>query len=282
MFTSKSRPLFSITLALFCYFAFISPGSLAAESSKRVSLKKGFCVTTKGKNQWQEKLEALNAKWFYSWGAKKPEGIPEGIEFVPMMWGRFNPEQNQRLLKLAALGKQSELQFLMGFNEPDQHDQSDLSVEEAISLWPHLEKTGLPLCSPGCVHPDRQWMIDFMKEVEERKLRVDYVCVHSYGGPNAKALVQRLRKVHKMYGRPIWITEFAVGDWQAKEAGANKHSPEKVARFMRELLPMLERLEFVHRYSWFSASTDSPALGTSALFNKDGTLTKLGKLYSSF
>lgn len=254
----------------------------AAEASRKGSLKKGFCVTTREKSKWQEKLKAIDAKWFYSWGANVPEGVPEGVEFVPMIWGKFNPERSPTLSKLKDLGQQKKVNYLMGFNEPDQESQSNIGVETALELWPKLEETGLPLCSPGCVHPDRRWMIDFMKEVEERNLRVDYVCVHSYGGPSAKHLVQRLRKVHKMYNRPIWITEFAVGDWQAKKAEDNRHSPEKVAQFMKELLPMLEKLDFVERYAWFSASTDSAALGTSALFHKDGSLTELGKLYRSF
>lgn len=260
----------------------LSAAGHAAEPSGRASLKKGFCVTAREESRWQEKLAALNVKWFYSWGSNKPAGIPAGVEFVPMVWGGFNPDENARLQQLAEQGKDEEVRFLMGFNEPDQHDQSNLSVEQAIRLWPHLESTGLPLCSPGCVHPDRQWMIDFMSQAEERGLRVDYVCVHSYGGPSPRHLVDRLRKVHEMYGRPIWITEFAVGDWQARQVSENRHSPRQVAAFMKEVVPMLEELEFVHRYAWFSASPDNPALGTSALFDEDGRLTDLGRLYRSF
>ena len=254
----------------------------AVESGKRPSQKKGFCVVARPDGKWRDKVTALNAKWFYSWGSKKPDDMPPEVEFVPMMWGAFNPEKSKALKNLKEQQKQGEVKHLLGFNEPDQHNQSNLSVGRVLKLWPHLEATGLPLCSPGCVHPDRTWMKEFMAEVEKRQLRVDYVCVHSYGGPNAKALVQRLREVYKMYKRPIWITEFAVGDWKAKSIDKNKHSPEKIAMFMKELLPMLERLDFVERYAWFSASPDSAPLGTSALFNKDGSLTKLGKIYSSF
>lgn len=282
MAKSNSRALLCIALALSCSLSFPCTSGLAAEARKQGSLKKGFCVTTRKKSNWQKKLELLDAKWFYSWGSGMPEGVPDGVEFVPMVWGKFQPERNKAIPRLTELAKEKKVKFLMGFNEPDQSDQSDMGVEQALDLWPKLEETGLPLCSPGCVHPDRQWMKDFMKQADERKFRVDYVCVHSYAGPNAKALVQRLHKVHEMYGRPIWITEFAVGDWQAKKAGDNKHSPQRIAKFMRELLPMLEDLDFVHRYAWFSASPNSAALGTSALFNEDGTLTDLGKLYRDF
>jgi len=142
-------------------------------------------------------------------------------------------------------------------------------------------EVGVPLLSPACAHPDREWMKQFMDEIDKRGYRVDFVGVHSYGGPSAEGLMTRLEKVYQMFGRPVWITEFAVGDWNAKSASENKHRPEKVAKFMREVLPALESAAFVDRYSWFSASQDSKPLGTSALFDDQGELTPLGELYRS-
>ncbi|TWU22717.1 glycoside hydrolase family protein [Bythopirellula polymerisocia] len=258
-----------------------SPGE-AKDTTAQPSAKRGFCTVVRKDGEGAERIEALNAKWFYTWGAKKPAVMPQNAEFVPMIWGRFNPERHSHLEQLTLAAQQGEFKYLMGFNEPDQPKQSDITVSEAIQLWPVLEAIGLPLCSPGCVHPDKEWMQQFMKEVDELGLRVDYVSVHSYGGPSAKALVERLKKIHAMYNRPIWITEFAVGDWNAQSVAENKHSPEKIKQFMLEVLPMLEELDFVHRYAWFSASPDSAPLGTSALFNEDGSLTELGEIYSSF
>jgi hypothetical protein len=138
---------------------------------------------------------------------------------------------------------------------------------------------GLPLGSPACVHPDREWMKAFMRGVEARGLRVDFVCVHSYGGPNADALIKRLEDVHNLFQRPIWITEFAVGDWQAKTRAANRHSPASVMGFLKDVLPRLDACEFVERYAWFPAHPDNAPLGSSALFNEDGSLTPLGEAY---
>ncbi|MEM8944449.1 MAG: glycoside hydrolase family protein [Planctomycetota bacterium] len=251
---------------------------LAAEPSR----KKGFCTVIRDGNQWREKITALNVSWFYSWGPTRPESLPDGIEFTPMIWGKYNARRPATLQLLKDAANRGEVRHLLGFNEPDQLEQSNMSVQEVLSLWPNLMETGLPLASPSCVHPDREWMKHFMAEVESRKLRVDYVCVHSYGGANANALVDRLTKVHEMYGRPIWITEFAVGDWTAKSAAENKYSPKQVAKFMREVLPKLDSLDFVHRYAWYSAAATSAPLGTSALFNEDGTLTRLGEIYRDY
>jgi O-glycosyl hydrolase len=141
-------------------------------------------------------------------------------------------------------------------------------------------ETGLRLVSPSCVHPDKEWMKAFMKGVEERKLRVDAVGVHSYGGPSAEALMKRLKTVHEMFGgRPLWITEFGVGDWQAKNRAENRHRPEQVAQFIRQLFPQLDACTFVERYAWFNTRPESAPLGPSALFNEDGTLTTVGEAY---
>jgi hypothetical protein len=85
-----------------------------------------------------------------------------------------------------------------------------------------------------------------------------------------------------MYGRPVWITEFGVGDWQAKSVQEHRYSPEKVLEFMQGVLPELDKLDFVEKYAWFPAGQDSKSLGTSALFHKDGSLTKLGQFYANY
>ena len=171
------------------------------------------------------------------------------------------------------------MKTLLGFNEPDQKKQGNMTVEEALEQWPKLMELGVRLGSPAGVHPDSDWMKAFMKGVEERQLRVDFVTVHSYGGPNADALMKRLAAVHELFGRPLWITEFAVGDWSAKSRAENKYRPEQVVEFVGKVLPQLDACEFVERYAWFSAKPDSAALGPSALFNHDGTLTPVGEVY---
>jgi hypothetical protein len=168
---------------------------------------------------------------------------------------------------------------LLGFNEPEKKEQGNMTLDAALAAWPVLMDTGLRLGSPGCVHPDKEWMIAFMDGVKARGLRVDFVCVHSYGGPNPEALVKRLEAVHAMFGRPLWITEFGVGDWAAKTAEQNRHKPETVLRFMERVLPMLEKLDFVERYAWFPAKPTSGPLGTSALIDENGALTRLGECY---
>lgn len=151
-----------------------------------------------------------------------------------------------------------------------------MTFKDALDLWPLLMETGLRLGSPGCIHPDKEWMIEFMAGVEERKLRMDFVCVHAYGGPNPEALVRRLENVSKMYNRPLWITEFGVGDWKSTRTEDNQYSPETVLRFMDKVLPILDNLYSLERYAWFPAMPDSIPLCT---IDANGLLTTLGECY---
>ncbi|MDX6765324.1 MAG: glycosyl hydrolase [Candidatus Methylacidiphilales bacterium] len=241
------------------------------------SKKKGFCTTAGDSPGWAEKLTSLHAKWFYTWAGFVPDDAPKGMAFVPMIRSRHSKPEMVAKIRESFAGH--DIKEVLGFNEPDTKHQDGLTVEQALDLWPMYMETGLRIGSPACVHPDKQWMIDFMAGVEERKLRVDFVCIHSYGGPNPEAFLNRLEKVHEMFNRPLWITEFAVGDWNAKTVEENKHDPKTVLRFMDKVLPKLDRLDFLERYSWFSASADSPPVGTSALFDLEGKLTELGQCY---
>ena len=245
-------------------------------ASVRPHAKRGLGIGTKPGSQWRKKLERCGASWFYTWNRMPPENIPAGVEFIPMVW---NAKPNASFTELGGQLRKTGHKELLGLNEPDQIKQGNMTVEQALAVWPQLMATGLRLGSPSCVHPDRDWMKAFMKGVEERKLRVDFVCVHSYGGPNADALMTRLATVHEMFGRPIWITEFGVGDWQAKTRAENKIRPEQVVEFIQKLFPQLDACPFVERYAWFPAKPDSAPLGPCALFNDDGTLTSVGEAY---
>lgn len=240
------------------------------------SVKKGLGLGSRNP-LWPRLLTDLECKWCYTWTAVLPPDLPEGLQFVPMI--RSKQATAEKITRIANEAKAAGLTGLLGLNEPDARSQDDMTVGQALEMWPLLMETGMRLGSPGCVHPDNPWMKEFMTGVEERGLRVDFVCVHSYGGPNPQALVNKLAKTLQLYDRPLWITEFGVGDWKAKEVGENEHGPEAVLRFMDNVLPMLEELDYLERYAWFPARPESGPLGTSALFDAEGELTPLGERY---
>ena len=238
--------------------------------------KKGVAFTSRSK-AWSHKTSALKAHWMYSWGRELREEIPENVEFVPMFWGKGSVTQ-ERLDEVKQLIDEGRVKYVLGFNEPDGAAQANMTVDEAIELWPQLESLGVPLGSPATVGPNNDWMVEFMEKAEALNLRIDFVAVHSYGGPNVLSLINKLKDTYNAYRRPIWITEFAVADWNATSPEANKHSEATVMNFMTETLNALDEIDYIHRYAWFSG-TQAP-LYTSALFDDDANITAVGELYA--
>lgn len=239
--------------------------------------KKGVAFTNKSKD-WSHKTNAASAHWMYSWGSELRDEIPENVEFVPMFWGKgsVNDANIARVKQLVADGK---VKYILGFNEPDGKAQANMSVDEAIALWPRLEEIGVPIGSPATVSPNNAWMIEFMEKAKTNNLRVDFLAVHHYGGANIMAMINKLKETYVAYGKPIWITEFAVADWGAASPSSNRYSTEEVIDFMNKGLSALDEIEWIERYAWFSG-TQAP-LFTSALFDDDAVITEVGQVYAN-
>ena len=254
---------------------------LGAPAQAAPNKKKGFDTVVRKDDNWLKQITALNAHWLYSWGGDEPANMPKDVEFVPMAWGYYGNADNGQVKWLAKVKAQPNIHAILGFNEPDGKDQANLSVDKALEGWPYLMDTGLTLGSPAAVHADGDWMKQFMADVEQKKYRVDFITIHWYGGANPQDFLGYLARVHDLYHRPLWITEFCPADWSAGPNHPNRITPQMAADFMRVALPAMNKLDYVQRYSWYSAEPGDGALGSGALFNKDGSLTDLGHLYAS-
>ncbi len=69
----------SLTLIVLLVQASVGFSEETADTSGP-SRKKGFCTGVDEDGKWLEKIEALHARWFYCWGAKKPEQTPAEYE----------------------------------------------------------------------------------------------------------------------------------------------------------------------------------------------------------
>jgi hypothetical protein len=243
--------------------------------------KKGMGMTFQG-GDWSEKVSQTKSHWFYSWGAKTSIKEPFNIDYVPMVYGKWDTEETfETLRNQAAAG---EIKYLLGFNEPDGESQANMTVEEAIALWPSLESVGVPLGSPAAVGLNSEWFIEFMRQAKDQGLRIDFICVHSYGGlGNMNGFLNKLAETYDTYGLPIWITEFGVGDWDATTVEEHKYTPAQIMTYMQEILPELEARAYIHKYAWFPSRQSFAPLSSNALW-VDGTtqLTELGEFYANY
>lgn len=246
-------------LVLFCAVFYCSLAPAAAAT------KKGVAIGAHDP-QAAERIETLGAGWYYTWNTTPVAGV--GAEFVPMAWGR-------KPVSLAATC------HLLLFNEPDGANQADLSVEEAVRLAAPLSLKARYVVSPSAVNALGGWFVHFDAAAEQAGIDLDYVAMHWYGGPSVRQFLRKVDAVHERYGKPIWITEFAVADWKARP-GRNRYSAAQTARFLEKVLPELERRPFVARYAWMGAGTLSPAIMSSRLFDDEGRLTEVGEVYRAF
>jgi len=248
------------------------------ENGVKATDKKGVAFTNRAE-RWSHKTSEQQAHWMYSWGNVLREEIPDNVEYVPMFWGRgsVNDDNINRINQLIAEGK---VKYVLGFNEPDGAAQANMSVDEALELWPKLEEINAPLGSPATVAPDNDWMIEFMERADSKGLRIDFIAVHHYGGTNVSNFINKLSTAYNNFGqRPIWVTEFAVADWNATSPANNRYSVAEVIDFMEQALPALDEIEWVERYAWFSG-TNAP-LYTSALFDDENEITEVGQFYAN-
>jgi len=227
------------------------------------SAKKGFVY----KCTDFTKVQQVDAKWYYNWGGSRSFGDDPALPFTPMKWGKgtvlhMTPEMNE----------------LLGFNEPDGDAQSNLTPQQALSLWGGFTASGRRIGSPATaanpIKPN-SWLSQF----QALGGQFDFVCLHWYAPPNSTSFLKWLDDVHAQYQKPIWVTEFAVADWFGKSPGG--YPVEDVKTFMDLACRGMEARPFVERYTWKTRDTSDTKMGTSALFNADGTLTELGQLYKS-
>ncbi len=223
-------------------------------------------------------LRRSHVSWVYNWSVQPSFRVPRGVRFVPMIWsGAFaTPEA---LATASTYGPD-----LLTFNEPELGSQANMSVGQALRLWPALEATGMRLSSPAVTLDARDpngWLGRFMRKAEKRGLRVDFLALHAYSGTLRPHTVANLRRylveVHRKYDRPIWLTEFAIVAHNGY--GHLSYPSQRVqARYAAQATRMLDGLPFVERYAWFALPSATKGRN-SGLYRPDGTPTPTGRVY---
>jgi Glycosyl hydrolase catalytic core len=223
-------------------------------------------------------LAESGAGWYYTWSTQHP-GIdaPARVGFVPMIWGAGS-------VTAATLAQaRSEGPYLLGFNEPDMSAQSNMTVSQALSLWPQLMATGAILGSPavatGAADPGG-WLDQFMSGAKARGYRVNFIALHWYGGDfvTSQAVSQLqsyLQAVWNRYHLPIWLTEYALINFSG---GASYPTGPQQAAFVTASTRMLAGLPYLQRYAWFALPGTAGQPGTG-LFTAGPVATDAGRAF---
>jgi hypothetical protein len=249
-------------------------------AAAKVNPKKG--VSAWVFNGVDRSLKKSGATWYYTW-ATGHSGIasPHGVGFVPMIWGPGSvTTANLQQVK----GESS--RYLLGFNEPDNSGQSNMTVSQALSLWPRLMATkkilGSPAVATSAATPG-SWLDQFMRGARSRHYRVNFITAHWYGGDFVTSqAVQQLKSylvaIHARYRRPIWLTEFALINFAN---GVSFPTPGQQAAFVTAAAKMLQGLSYVQRYAWFAlpATSGSNGDGSAGLFRPNAIATKAGRAF---
>lgn len=204
-------------------------------------------------------LDTLGASWYYNWGPTT--AISTTKPFIPMCFS------------LNTLPRLTQYGTLLGFNEPDNASQSNITVTNALVNWPVLVSKSTRIGSPataGNPLTTGSWLQQFMST----NPKVDFICVHWYKGVNSTLFINDMTAIINKWRKPIWITEFAPQTTSSSTSSPNKYTQAQVNTFITTVVRWMESQPMVEKYAWHDSKT-----GTSALFTSTGQLTTTGIAY---
>ncbi|KAJ8507118.1 hypothetical protein ONZ45_g10474 [Pleurotus djamor] len=186
--------------------------------------------------------------WHYDWSSSPTSSAVAGshIEYVPMQWGTRGIDGLEGLVRARGA------KIVLGFNEPDFAEQSNLSPAQAAQLWkqyiqPLKSSLNVKLVSPAISSADT-------------------------GIPGALVwewFVEYLERVHSTFpGKKVWVTEFAETSMDVNA----------VSTFMKDALPFLDSTPWIERYAWFAYMRPQNGVAWN-LLDGSGNLNRIGKSY---
>jgi hypothetical protein len=184
--------------------------------------------------------------WTYNWGQRDDSGT--NLPFIPTLWGlkldfaQVWPANAQRAIDAGS-------PCLFSFNEPDHHEQANLSPEVAAAKHKELmnpfqgkARIGSPsITNSGRPNQGIEWMKQFFAACNGG-CAVDFVNIHIYGF-DVDTFLAHLVKVHELFKKPVWITEFGFNG-----------SDEEISQQLQTVLDAIEndpKYGFVEAYSYF-------------------------------
>ncbi|KAF7298856.1 Glycosyl hydrolase 53-domain-containing protein [Mycena indigotica] len=254
-----------VPLSLLSCLAFLLR-DVAAAATK--SSKRGLAYAADNK---ADILKANNTasvvSWVYNWALNPPDYLANsGIEYIPMQWGAEGIEN------LAVTVKGLGAKTILGFNEPDFAEQSNMNATFAAQLWmQYIEplkadgvRLGGPAVSSGA--SGRPWLDEFMKACS--KCTIDFIPFHWYG-EGTGGFTDYLYQLHGQYpNHTLWVTEYAE----------TANNDTLVLNTLNSTITMLDGLDWVERYAWFGYFRPKDGSHYN-LLDVNGNLNAAGQVY---
>lgn len=285
-----------------------SPPVVPAPSGKPAVRKQGFSGFLGDYTCEDAVALGLHDSWYYTWTqntaqyTKCKDPLQQAAEFVPMIngVGQLKNGITSHFAKEWAAGN---AHYLLGYNEPDYgngHNHPHMvDAADAAKDWVDVQtvaqQLGLGLVSPAVsttglddngVSP---WLDQFFGNCSIvpgcNSSQIDFIAFHDYQG-NVSKIISRAEGLMKRYGKPTWITEFAISKWG--RTVNNKCEDCHITRamqdaYMKEVLPALDKCDAVHRYVWYTARDQPiPDVSNGNLLVWNATtplLTSTGQVY---
>ena len=219
----------------------------------------------KGKAGWDP--GKLNATWYYDWNIAG-NSTAANYEYQGIRQNAGWPAYGDIINK--------GVNHISGFNEPDQTNQANLTVDQAFDSWKGIYSTGLRVGSPSPASPESSWITQFLAKCDSFNYRVDYVTIHCYwGGQTPAQWYSRLLAIYNRVKRPLWITEWNNGaNWTTESWPTDVPSQQaKQLNDMKGILQVLDTASFIERYAEYDWVENKRALVLA------DTLTPAGKYY---
>ncbi|KAH8116245.1 hypothetical protein DFH11DRAFT_1474712, partial [Phellopilus nigrolimitatus] len=236
--------------------------------------KAGLAWPNGNYNDYRQYTTTGKVSWYYTWS---PNPINANLEFVPQLWGTAQVDAFSSIINNTI--SKNDITAVLGFNEPEQSGQSNLSVEEGAELWKTyiepLKGQGIRLGTPATssAPSGKAWIQDWLSACGGG-CNPDFVALHWYD-VNATQFQLYLEDFHNTFQLPIWVTEWACQNFN----GGAQCSEGGVIAFLNQTQAFMDATDWVERYAWYGVMEKVNINEDNAMMSSSGKITSLGEQY---
>ncbi|KAH9050044.1 glycosyl hydrolase catalytic core-domain-containing protein [Lactarius hengduanensis] len=204
-----------------------------------------------------------------------------GFTFIPHVWGADDAYKAPGILKAGYAD------IVFTFNEPELASQSNLGVDDAVSLFKQyvnpVQYLGYKIISPACTNSPTgfAWIQSFVKKCRQQGCKLDGIATHFYD-TSAPNLISFMKNFIKAFpGDKIWLTEYAAQDYSGKNQQLDYNG---IKAFIEETTSYLQGESQIEAFFYFGLMTPDELAanhvnGLNSLMTNSHTPNELGDIY---